>query len=93
MGEGDAPRFLSRAEPAYPPVAHRLGREGEVVLRLFLDERGRLVKVEVARRGGFGFTEAAMDAMRRSVFAPALRNGKPVQSRVLVPVRFLLRAE
>lgn len=93
MGDPEAPRFLRRAEPLYPPVARRLGREGEVVLRLFLDERGVLDTVEVVRGSGFGFTEAAIDAMRRSVFAPARRNGNPVASRVVVPVRFLLRED
>lgn len=93
MGVSGAPRFIRRVEPVYPPIARRLGKEGEVVLRLFLDEGGLLERIEVVRKGNFGFTEAAVDAMRRSVFAPASRDGRPEASLVLVPVRFVLRED
>lgn len=91
MGDPGSPRFLKRAEPAYPPMARRMGREGKVLLRLTIDERGKLESVEVMEGGGFGFTEAAVEAMGRSVFAPAMESGRAVKSRVLVPVRFVLK--
>jgi periplasmic protein TonB len=68
-----------------------MGREGTVVLSLTIDEQGTLQDAEVAERAGFGFDEEALRAVRASKFKPAVRSGKPVASRALLPVRFLLR--
>ncbi len=96
LGGGDAgaaagPRFLIRATPLYPPLARRLGREATVLLRLTIDERGRLADVDVVEPAEYGFTDAAVDAVRRSVFAPAEWEGRPVRCRALLPIRFVLR--
>jgi protein TonB len=40
---------------------------------------------------GFGFDEEALRALQASSFKAAVRNGKPVASRALLPVRFMLR--
>jgi protein TonB len=62
-----------------------------VVLRLTLDERGGQRVIEIIEKGGFGFTEAAVLAVKKSIFSPAKKDGKPVVSRVLIPVKFVLR--
>ena len=91
FGTAVAPSFLHREMPVYPAFARRLGKEGRVVLRLTIDERGNLLNVEVMEKAGYGFTEAAVDAVKKSSFLPAKKNGKPVASRALLPVRFSLR--
>lgn len=90
LGEVGSPRFIHRELPAYPFMARRLGKEGKVVLRLVLDAEGWLQSVETVDANGFGFAEAAISAIRKSTFAPAVRNGRAVSSQVLVPVRFVL---
>ncbi len=90
FGSADGPRFLKRVVPAYPRMARRLGREGRVLLRLVIDEAGRLVDAEVVEKAGFGFDREAMEAVRRSVFLPARENGIPVRSETLLAVRFVL---
>lgn len=93
FGSADGPKFLKRVTPKYPPLARRLGVEGRVVLRLTIDEEGRLIDVRVVERAGFGFDREALEAVKRSTFLPAMRNGTPVRSEVLLPVRFVLKKE
>lgn len=91
LGSSGAAAFLYRAVPRYPPVAHKLGREGTVTLRLAIAADGALRDVEVLRGAGYGFTEAALDALARSTFRPAVRGGRPVDSRAVLRVVFALR--
>lgn len=89
-GSINVPSFLKMVKPEYPGFARKLGKEGKVVLRLFIDERGRLVDVEIVERAGYGFDEAAVDAVRASIFRPALLNGLPVACKAVLPVKFKL---
>ncbi len=91
FGAQGGPTYLNRVLPTYPAFARRIGKEGTVLLRLTLDDRGTLSRVEVMNKAGYGFDEAALAAVKASRFRPALRNGKPVHCRALLPVRFELR--
>jgi periplasmic protein TonB len=91
FGAAVAPSFLHREMPVYPTMARKLGREGRVVLRLSIDEKGTLRDVEVVQTAKYGFREAAIEAVKKSTFLPAKKDGKPVASRALLPVRFSLR--
>ncbi len=91
FGSSVAPAFLHREMPVYPLLARRLGKEGKVVLRLTIDERGNLLDIEVLKKADFGFTEAAIEAVKKSTFLPAEKDGKPVASRAILPIRFTLR--
>ncbi|MFA4911273.1 MAG: TonB family protein [Desulfobacteria bacterium] len=90
FGTAIGPKFLHRELPAYPMIARRLRKEGEVVLRLTLDERGNLLNVEVVKNAGYGFTEAAVEAVKRSTFLPAKKDGRTIVSRAILPIRFTL---
>lgn len=91
FGTPGGPSFIHQEKPSYPFVARKLGKEGRVLLRLTIDEKGRLTDIEVIERAGYGFTEAAIEAVKRSVFSPAQRDGRPTTSKALLPVRFVLR--
>jgi len=91
FGSGNGPSFLSRVDPNYPLVARRMGREGKVLLRLTLDERGKLLHVDVLENPGYGFADAAVEAVRKSRFQPARINERPVASRVRLSIRFALQ--
>jgi protein TonB len=90
FGASVAPSFLHREMPVYPMMARKLSREGKVVLKLTIDENGNLLDVDVIEKAGYGFTEAAVEAVKKSTFLPAKRDGKPIASRALLPVRFRL---
>ncbi|PKL51625.1 MAG: hypothetical protein CVV37_05590 [Nitrospira bacterium HGW-Nitrospira-1] len=90
FGSINGPSFLKMIKPEYPRLARRLGKEGKVVLRLFIDEHGKLVSVELAEKAGYGFDEAAVEAVKASSFRPAKVNGHPVSCKAALPVRFRL---
>ncbi len=92
FGSSEGPRFLHREMPAYPFTARKLGKEGRVLLRLTIDDKGRLLNLEVIEGAGFGFTESAVAAVKKSTFIPAKKEGKPILSRALLPIRFTLRS-
>jgi TonB family protein len=90
FGTSIAPAFLHKEMPIYPMFARKLGREGRVMLKLTIDENGNLLDIEVIEKAGYGFTEAAVEAVKKSTFLPAKRDGKPIASRALLPIRFQL---
>jgi TonB family protein len=91
FGYVGAPAFIHREMPVYPLLARRLGKEGKVILKLLIDMNGKLQNVEVVEPAGFGFTEAAVTAVKNSTYSPANRNGEKVTSNALLPVRFRLQ--
>ncbi len=91
FGSSGSPAFASRVLPHYPRSARETRREGTVVLCLTIDEHGVLKNVEVVESAGFGFDEEALRAVRASTFKAALRNGCPVASQAMLPVRFMLK--
>lgn len=91
FGASGAPAFLKRQMPVYPTMAKKLGKQGKVVLRLFINEKGRLLNVEVVEPAGYGFTESAMEAVKMSTFFPAHENGIGIASKALLSIRFVLK--
>ncbi len=75
----------------YPAMALRQGIEGVVYLELFIDSEGVIRKIEVLKDPGYGFAEAAVEAMRDVTCVPATANGKTVAVRFRYPVRFSLK--
>ena len=91
FGNSGAPSFSHREAPVYPFLARRFGKEGKVVLKLLIDKNGILQNIEVIEPSQFGFTEAAIDAIKKSTFAPAHKNGENIASRAILSVRFNLK--
>ncbi|MEN6317992.1 MAG: energy transducer TonB [Syntrophaceae bacterium] len=91
FGNSGAPAFIHRETPMYPYLAKRFGKEGKVVLKLLIDKSGNLQDIETIEPSGFGFTEAAIEAIKKSTFAPAYRNGEKIVSRAILSVRFILK--
>jgi len=82
------PRPLSDIEPDYPDMT-RL-REGVVVLRLLISEKGAVDNVAVVRAEPRGiFEQAAIDAFSKARFSPGLAAGTPVKSQITVEVQFM----
>jgi len=78
---------------AYPPALYREGVEGTVVLRLFIDETGRIVPDSTVVAEGSGYPpldSAALAGVAELQYAPARRNGVAVATTFLQPVQFQL---
>lgn len=66
-------------KPRYPDSARRERREGKVRLRIEVLASGRVGEVAVSLSSGHAdLDRAAIDALRRSRFRPAMRNGAAV---------------
>lgn len=91
FGSKEGPRFVIKVLPRYPRIARELGQEGVVELLVTIDEHGRLVNVEIHKRAGSGFDEETLQAVKKSTFSPAKRNGKPVLCKAHLPIRLVLR--
>jgi len=66
--------------------------QGTVLLRVAIDEQGRVVNIEVLKKAGYGFDEAAVKAIRESTFIPAKNEGKSCSCKALLPIRFQLES-
>jgi len=75
----------------YPPEAARAGVEGEVKLRLLVDETGQVRQATVLRDPGYGLGPAAARIARRFFrFKPARLGGEPVATEIPFTVLFEL---
>ncbi|HEY6044742.1 MAG TPA: TonB family protein [Nitrosospira sp.] len=80
--------------PAYPSLSRRLGEEGKLVLRVELDEKGRVNVAQVVNSSGFKrLDEAAMAAVKTWRCNPPVRNGQPVRAVALQPFNFVLQGD
>ena len=85
------PVEVSVPKHEYPSEAARAGVEGEVRLRLLVDETGRVRRATVLRDPGHGLGPAAARIARRYFrFKPALRAGEAVATEIPFTVLFEL---
>jgi TonB family protein len=84
------PGWKRKVEPVYPLIARRMNKEGKVLLKLTIDENGKLLNADVVEDAGYGFTEAALDAVKKSTYRPARKNGVYASALALLSVKFSL---
>lgn len=75
----------------YPALSRRLGEEGNILLRVLVNEQGYPERIEVQLSSGRQrLDEAARQALSRAIFKPFTEAGQAVAAYALVPVRFHL---
>jgi len=75
--------------PAYPRRAAERGYEGKVELLVEVLPTGKIGKIEVTKSSGFSILDAeAVRTVKGWVFEPAMIEGRPVRSLVVVPFSF-----
>ncbi|NJD22561.1 MAG: TonB family protein [Melioribacter sp.] len=72
----------------YPEHALRYGLEGTVTLKAKISSDGNVLTTEIIRGMGFGCSEAAEEAVRKTKFLPGENNGVPVESEITLNVEF-----
>ena len=88
LGDYDEPpRVLKIKQPTYPPEAFRQRVSGTVVLRVVIDENGRVKDPRVVRSIP-ALDAAAIQATKGWRFTPARKNGQAVQVTIDTPVTF-----
>ena len=100
------PKLLAATGADYPSDAFRLtvrrqdlgsgfaveGAEGIVAVRVLVRSDGAVSRVEVAASSGSDVLDrAAADAVRRWQFAPAMRDGVPIDAYATLKIRYVVR--
>jgi protein TonB len=90
--EATPPKPLpGNAAPAYPEEARTSGVEGEVYLKIVINEDGSVGDIEV-KKGEEPFVSAAVAAVKAWKYTPALLDGKPITIYRIIKVPFKLKA-
>jgi TonB family protein len=85
------PRLLREVKAGYTEEARVRNLEGEVVLEIVVRRDGSVSDVKIVNGLPSGLNERAVAAVRQWRFAPATRQGQPVDVIVEVAVEFKLR--
>src|SRR5690606_2777611 len=85
------PHPIQQPAPRYPRDAYRRGEQGTVLLRVHVDARGEPGDIDlIDSSGSRSLDRAAIDAVRRWRFAPAMQGETPVEGAVQVPIEVAL---
>lgn len=83
------PGIMTRVQPEYPEPAARHFVSGSVRIQLYIDETGRVERVQTLRAEPPGyFEQSAERAFLAARFTPAMKGGKPVKVRMVLEVSF-----
>lgn len=87
--DSTAPQVQATVAPKYPKSALDEKVEGRVILIVDIAADGSVATAEMKRTSGDARLDAAaLEVAKQWQFKPAYRHGKPVASRVLVPIDF-----
>jgi TonB family protein len=81
---------IQTARASYPPMALRMGIEGDVTLKIIVDRKGEVTNAKIIKSGGAGFDEEALKAVKQSRFEPAQKDGQNVPAEFTYIYRFRL---
>lgn len=86
----DAPQLNNRPPP-YPPVSVRLGEQGTVVVRVWVETDGTASRVELATSSGYDrLDQTALKTALKWRYRPGRRNGLPEAMWLVQPMGFEL---
>ncbi|MBT9329713.1 energy transducer TonB [Paracidobacterium acidisoli] len=87
------PKIVHTVEPASNEYAQENEIAGIAIYKIILDPEGKPLGVAIYRPIGFGLDENAVDAIHKSTFTGATREGKPVTSVINLTVSFRIYSE
>jgi protein TonB len=83
--------YLNNPTPTYPSMSRRMGEQGTVLVRAFINTEGRAEKVEIRTSSGYSrLDDAALATVQRWRYVPGKRAGVAEAMWFNVPIRFLL---
>lgn len=86
------PRYRKANPPNYPKLAKKRGQQGLVLLRVKVDEEGKVRLVEILESSGVKILdERARETVKEWIFYPHTINETPTMAWVNIPVEFTLQ--
>ena len=89
-GGVSAPVLIYQVDPEFSEEARKSKTAGNVLVNIWVDEKGNPTHVRVLRGIGMGLDEKAVAAVKQYRFRPAMENGKPVLVELNVDVTFTI---
>jgi protein TonB len=86
-----APTVLRKVDPDYPKEALKDSLEGSVMVKVRVNESGRVTYAKIETTDNVIFNDAALKAARKWIFTPAILNGKPARTWISIPFHFSLK--
>ena len=88
-GDVKPPEVMYKEPLEYPESARIAKAEGDVILELIIDEKGRVKNPTVWKSSGYpDLDKSAQDAIAQWIFQPATLEGKPVAVYFTITIRF-----
>jgi TonB family protein len=84
------PKVLFMPDPKYVEIARQAKLQGTTVVNAVINKQGIPERIQVVRAIGIGLDDAAVEAVQKWRFSPAMRNGEPVAVVVSIEVAFRL---
>lgn len=75
----------------YTEIGRKAEIEGTVVIQAVVDKQGNIIDAFVKKGIGGGLDEVALDAVKNTKFHPGKQRGKPVNVRIWIPIKFVLK--
>ncbi len=86
----EKPKEIKRVNPEYPELAKKAGVEGTVVVKVLVNTKGDVEKVEVLKSHPL-LDDSAVEAARQFKFKPGKQRDKYVKVWVSIPFNFTLK--
>ena len=89
IGNGvSAPVPLKTPQAKYTKEAKKKRIEGQCLVSIIVDAKGMPHNLRIIRPVGYGLDEAALAAIQKYRFKPAMKNGHPVAVQMAIEVNF-----
>lgn len=72
----------------YPEIARKQKASGTVTLSVYIDKNGDVISIEIIKSAHPALDKAAEDAVYELKFKPGRQEGRPVDTKIAVPVKF-----
>lgn len=86
----DKPKVIRRVEPVYPELAKKAGIEGRVIVKVLINTKGDVEKVQLLKSHPM-LDDAAIAAARKFKFKPGKQRDRFVKVWMTIPFTFRLR--
>ena len=85
------PIYRINPPPSYPIIARKRGYQGNVVLEVLIDKRGKVLDLRIFSSSGHSILDkTAIASVKKWLFEPGMRGSDKIEMWVRIPIRFKL---
>ena len=82
------PTVLVQSTPLYPYSMQQSKTKGNVIVECVLTAEAKVMRARAVKSSHREFEDPAIQAVQRSTFSPAEKDGKPVACKLRIPIQF-----